>query len=103
MLGEQPLFGELAFGDVLRCPEDASKLARLVEQDVAYAADAAHLATGPDDSVLCVIALATLKPGRGIGDDVPVFRVNQLWQLSERDDQFPRTEPIDPVGLIGPD
>ena len=84
VLRHEPLLGLLAFGDVLHRAEHAAGPARLVPNDIALTMDEAHLAVGPDHSVLHIVARATPKRLRHCFDnDLLIFGVNQFRQLGQ--------------------
>ena len=103
VLGEEPLLGELALGDVLERSEQAARLARLVGQHVALAADEAHLAAGPDDAVLDVVPPAAperLRDRRG--PPLAVGRVDPLLDVAGAEGALLRGQPEDAIGLVRP-
>ncbi len=77
------LLRPLALGDVLHGAEHAPGSARITRHQIALTMDKSHLAVGPDHSVLHIVALPTSKRLRHcVGNDLPIFGVNQFRQLS---------------------
>src|SRR5262249_13819103 len=103
VLGQEPLLGELAFGDVLDRSEQAAWLARLVPEHVALTADEAAFAARPDHTVLAVVPQsASQRLGDLLFPSLTDGRVDPLQDFAQAYGARLWREPQDPPGLVRP-